>query len=101
MSCPDCNIKKSDKLPSKNFISIIRNRNNLILNTLSSNLFVKQQFTNYKQDLISNLWQYAFYSGFKLLNHHQQIQYHIDPHFGELNVADSGFDYSSKTEGNI
>ena len=101
LSCPDCNIKKSDKLPSKNFISIIRNRNNLILNTLSSNLFIKQQFTNYKQDLISNLWQYAFYSGFKLLNHHQQIQYHIDPHFGELNVADSGFDYSSKTEGNI
>jgi len=101
LSCPECNIKKSDKLPSKNFISIIRNRNNLILNTLSSNLFVKQHFTNYKQDLISNLWQYAFYSGFKLLNHHQHIQYHIDPHFGELNVADSGFDYSSKTKGNI
>ena len=32
LSCPDCNIKKSDKLPSKNFISIIHNRNNLLLN---------------------------------------------------------------------
>ena len=96
LSCPECNINKSDKLPSKSFITIIHNRNNLLLNTLSTDSFVKQQFSNYKQDLIPNLWQYAFYSGFKLLNHNQHIQYHIDPHFGELKVADSGYNYTSK-----
>ena len=90
LSCPECNIKKSDKLPSKSFISIIHNRNRIIEHFFSSNLFVKQQFSNYKPDLIQNLWQYAKQSGVKQIEQHQSIKYHIDPHYGKLIVADSG-----------
>ena len=96
LSCPDCNIKKSDKLPSKNFISIIHNRNNLLLNNLSTDSFVKQQFSNYKQDLIPNLWQYAFYSGFKTIEQNSTT-YKIDKTFGQLYIADSGITDSCTT----
>lgn len=89
LSCSDCNIKKSDKLPSRNFIYKIQNRNKLILNQFTSQDFVTQQFKNYKNELIPNLWQYAFYSGFKLLEQHHHTQYQIDPSYGILYVADS------------
>ena len=89
LACSECNIKKSDKLPSKNLISKIQNRNKLALNQFFSQDFIAQQFTNYKKDLIPNLWQYAFYSGFKALEE-QTSNYIIDLDFGKMYVADSG-----------
>ena len=44
------NIKKSNKLPSKNFIYKIQNRNKLILSQFTSQDFVTQQFKNYKNE---------------------------------------------------
>lgn len=88
LSCPECNIKKSDKLPSRNFIHKIQNRNKLILSQFTSQDFVTQQFKNYKNELIPNLWQYAFYSGFKTGSN--DTYYHHFSDYSQVSVADKG-----------
>ena len=88
LSCPECNIKKSNKLPSRNFIYKIQNRNKLILSKFTSQDFVTQQFKNYKNDLIPNLWQYAFYSGFKTET--KKAYYHHFSDYSQVSVADKG-----------
>ena len=80
------NIKKSNKLPSRNFIYKIQNRNKLILSQFTSQDFVTQQFKNYKKDLIPNLWQYAFYSGFKTET--KKAYYHHFSDYSQVSVAD-------------
>lgn len=88
LSCSDCNIKKSDKLPSRNFIYKIQNRNKLILSQFTSQDFITQQFKNYKNELIPNLWQYAFYSGFKTGSN--DTYYHHFSDYSQVSVADKG-----------
>ena len=105
LSCPECNIKKSNILPPQNTIARISERNRIILNasddrnnssisfdansekikkTETNSTFIKAQFKNYDENLISRLWQYAKFSGFRTM----QTTYFIQPDFGSLKVAE-------------
>lgn len=63
LACPDCNKKKSDKLPSTSHIQLIQKRN-IILQSYNNTL-VSQDFKSYSDSLIPNMWKYAQMSGFK------------------------------------
>ena len=105
LSCPECNIKKSNILPPQNTIAWILERNRIILNASdcrnnskisfatnsekikkneTDSTFIKIQFKNYDENLIPRLWQYAKFSGFKTM----QTTYFIQPDFGNLKVAE-------------
>ena len=105
LSCPECNIKKSNILPPQNTITRILERNRIILNasnckndskisfsvnseknkkTEIDSAFIKAQFKNYDENLIPRLWQYAKFSGFRTM----QATYFIKPSLGNLKVAD-------------
>lgn len=109
LSCPQCNIKKSNILPPQNTIARILERNRIILNTSDdrnnrkisfaanseknkkneakyeiASSFIKAQFKNYNENLIPRLWQYAKFSGFRTM----QTIYFIQPSFGNLKVAE-------------
>ncbi len=87
LSCPECNIKKSNILPPKNDIQKIQKRNFLILNSkeFTDSDFIKSQFKNYHESLIPDLYDYAKCSGFKTMS----TNYHIQEDFGIIKVADS------------
>lgn len=109
LSCPECNIKKSNILPPQNTIARILERNRIILNAgdcrndskisfaensekneknkmkdENASAFIKAQFKNYDENLIPHLWQYAKFSGFRTM----QTTYLIQPDFGNLKVAE-------------
>ncbi len=109
LSCPQCNIKKSNALPPQNTITRILERNRIILNASDcrngrkisfaakseknkknenkdeiDSTFIKSQFKNYDENLIPHLWQYAKFSGFRTM----QTTYFIQPSFGSLKVAE-------------
>ena len=105
LSCPECNIKKSNILPPQNTIARILERNRIILNASdvkntsrisfatnfakikkdeTNSTFIKTQFKNYDENLIPRLWQYAKFSGFRTM----QTTYFIQPDFGNLKVAE-------------
>lgn len=105
LSCPECNIKKSNILPPKSTIARILERNRIILNASDvkisfaanseknkktenkdeiNSAFIKAQFKNYNENLIPRLWQYAKFSGFRTM----QTTYFIQPDFGNLKVAE-------------
>ena len=62
LSCPSCNTKKNNKLPEQSMVNKLEQRNAEVV-LLSD--FAKRQFTNYTPTIISELWQYASYAGFK------------------------------------
>ena len=62
LSCPSCNIKKSNKIPKMNFIIHIQIRNDELVRINSS--FVQGQFKTYRQNLINDMWLYAKTGGF-------------------------------------
>ena len=109
LSCPECNIKKSNILPPQNTITRILERNRIILNASddrnnskinlaaksekfcqtrkiaeTNSTFIKAHFKNYNENLIPRLWQYAKFSGFRTM----QTTYFIQPDFGNLKVAE-------------
>lgn len=95
LSCPECNVKKSNCLPPKDTIARIQKRNKIILlscqeKSTAQNIsgsdadFIKRQFKNYEEKLIPNLWQYAKYAGFRTM----QATYYIPPDYGSLKVAE-------------
>lgn len=109
LSCPECNIKKSNILPPQNTIARILKRNRIILNASddrnnskinlaaksekfcqtrkiaeTNSTFIKAHFKNYNENLIPRLWQYAKFSGFRIM----QTTYFSQPDFGNLKVAE-------------
>jgi len=62
LSCPTCNTRKNNKLPSHDMVNKLEQRNDKVI-LLSD--FSKKQFENYTPTIISDLWQYAHYAGFK------------------------------------
>ncbi len=65
LSCPKCNLKKSNILPEKRLIGKINSRNRAIL--AHSNEFINAQFKGYTKDLVENLWHYALFAGFRVM----------------------------------
>ena len=62
LTCPVCNTRKNNKLPEQIFVKKLEIRNSEIILLTD---FSKEQFESYQPNLISNLWQYAYYAGFK------------------------------------
>ena len=62
LTCPVCNTRKNNKLPEQLFVKKLEIRNSEIILLTD---FSKKQFESYQPNLISNLWQYAYYAGFK------------------------------------
>lgn len=63
LACPTCNVKKSNKLPTKDHIVQIVGRNQRML-ALQSQLVI-EEFENYSDGIIERMWNYAKKSGFK------------------------------------
>ncbi len=73
LSCPECNIKKSNLLPNENSLIKIQMRNKKILSVKdkiqkSDVAFINLDFSNYNNSLLPQLWNYAKYAGFKPMN---------------------------------
>lgn len=63
LSCASCNERKSNKLPDRNFLIKIENRNKNI--QVVDNIVVQKDFEGYSQDLLNRMWHYARISGLK------------------------------------
>lgn len=92
LSCPECNIKKSNHLPGYQFVKTINSRNHLMsLLEIPKNIqheeLLKRQFTNYSDFLIEKLWKYANNGGLKIISF--PATYTIKP-AKLIKIADSG-----------
>lgn len=64
LSCPECNLKKNNKIPNPDFIVKIEERNKKIQH-VENNIFVQADFDTYTDGLIERMWKYAKLSGLK------------------------------------
>lgn len=63
LSCPTCNTKKNNRVPEKEYIIRLTNRNKKI--QLLENTIIQADFQVYTDDLLGRIWQYAKLSGIK------------------------------------
>ena len=63
LSCPNCNERKNNRVPRKDYVVLIENRNKKM--RLSENLVVQTDFAEYSDGLIERMWHYAKMSGLK------------------------------------
>lgn len=63
LSCPTCNERKNNKVPSIRYLKIIEARNNKIKDL--SNELIKEDLKFYSDDMMFNMWKYARQSGLK------------------------------------
>lgn len=63
LSCSQCNIKKSNKLPKQDFLIKIEQRNRKI--QVLDNVIVQKDFEIYSEELLNRMWKYAKLSGLK------------------------------------
>ena len=63
LACPSCNIKKSNRIPGRDYIIRLEKRNKDI--QLLDNVIVQADFKVYSDDLLGRMWQYAKLSGIK------------------------------------
>ncbi len=66
LACPICNVKKNNRIVSKDFIVRIENRNRRIQRI--KNEIIRVDFEGYSDGLISRMWNYAKLSGIKVYN---------------------------------
>ncbi|QPC45571.1 HNH endonuclease domain-containing protein [Mangrovibacillus cuniculi] len=62
LSCNQCNLKKSDKLPFRAFVDVIMERNEVLRETGDSQ--VARWMENYRRDKVGLLYEYAVRNGF-------------------------------------
>ena len=63
LACPSCNTKKNNRVPGRDYIIRLENRNKRI--QLFDNVIVQADFKVYSDDLLARMWQYAKMSGIK------------------------------------
>lgn len=63
LACPSCNEKKSNKLPSNDYLFSIKKRNRKLRTV--DNFIVQTDFKSYSEDTLDTMWKYAKMSGFK------------------------------------
>ncbi len=63
LSCPTCNERKNNRVPTKDYLIRIEDRNRKV-QTLQNSL-VRIEFEGYSDDLITRMWSYAKLSGIK------------------------------------
>ena len=64
LACPSCNSKKNNKLPTRDYIVKIENRNSFI-KTVSHDVLIETEMKDYSDDVIERMWKYAKLSGMK------------------------------------
>lgn len=64
MACPECNLKKNNRIPPKDLLAKIVDRNKDFKNS-QKNKLILIEFAQYSDDLLSRMWNYAKLSGFK------------------------------------
>lgn len=65
LSCPKCNLRKSDSLVSYDYIVKIENRNDVILESKDKSAVISREFNSYHTGLLEHMWQYAKMSGIR------------------------------------
>ena len=63
LSCPKCNERKNNKIPSEKYLGIMLRRNERMKNVAYG--FVEIEFRNYNSLQLERLWKYAQLSGMK------------------------------------
>ena len=63
LSCPKCNERKNNKIPSKKYLEIMLKRNEYMKGVVDE--FVEIEFKNYDSSQFMRLWKYAQLSGMK------------------------------------
>lgn len=63
LSCPTCNVKKNNRIPNKDFLIKIEDRNKKI--QLIQDTVIQTEFVGYTDDLLNRMWSYAKLSGIK------------------------------------
>ena len=65
LACPSCNASKNNRIPTKPVIRFVIERNDIIRTYGSSLQCVAEDFQNYSDDMMVNLWGYAINGGFQ------------------------------------
>lgn len=63
LACPTCNVRKNNKVPARDFLIKIEDRNKKIQRL--DNMVILEEFCGYSDDLIGRMWTYAKMSGIK------------------------------------
>lgn len=63
LACPNCNLKKHDRIPNENFLAVITMRNRRV--QLIQDKIVQMDFMGYSDDVLGKMWHYARMSGYK------------------------------------
>ena len=66
LSCPSCNVKKSNKIPARIYLSRLLERNRKLCDL--NNPIVEMDFVSFDEVLFLNVWEYAQKGGFKVFN---------------------------------
>lgn len=64
LSCPRCNLRKSNSLVSHDYIIKIEHRNEIIIETSTENI-IRNEFNGYYNGLLERMWWYAKMSGIR------------------------------------
>lgn len=64
LACPTCNIRKSNRVPSKKYLTMLLSRNNQALQIKDK--FVQEQFSSYNDALLTDMWTYAQTGGIQV-----------------------------------
>lgn len=63
LSCPSCNERKNNRVPTKDLLIKLEERNKMIQRT--DNILVQSEFSGYQDGLLGRMWTYAKISGLK------------------------------------
>lgn len=63
LACPECNLKKNNKIPNNDFLYKICKRNTEMITINRKN--INQDFQGYSNDMMKRLWNYAKMGGYK------------------------------------
>lgn len=63
LACANCNERKNDRIPPKDYLFKIEKRNKVIQQ--SSNVIIQTDFSEYSEELLGRMWHYAKLSGLK------------------------------------
>jgi len=63
LACPSCNSKKNNRIPTRDYIVKIENRNDII--KASNEELIETEMKTYSNDVIERMWNYARLSGMK------------------------------------
>ncbi len=64
LACPTCNMRKNNRVPRQELLSVINERNKIMLTV--QNEIVQSDFNVYYDGVIDRMWQYARSSGIKV-----------------------------------